>query len=168
MEGSFSLFYCAVFRITELCFGVSDLPLCWYACLTFCVFSALFMYVHALFCLPHQRSLCLGVACGGWHRESSLQVLVPAWSLLGRVVSALGTSRIATNTGLYLSRGLLWFHQPHKHTQIPCVQGTRAGLEFVQVAELFDKMSFVGIHFFKNGCYWGCNSTDALLKAVSV
>lgn len=58
----------------------------------------------------HQCWLCLGAACGGWHRESSLELLVPAWSWLGRVATAWGPPGLPP-TRLYRPQGLLRFHQ---------------------------------------------------------
>lgn len=85
----------------------------------------------------HQGRLCLGAAWGGWHRESSLQLLVPAWSWLGRAASAWGPLGLPP-TGLYrpplginaISSGsTACLQQQHTHTHMHiCMHSWYAGM----------------------------------------
>lgn len=94
----------------------------------------------------HQCRLCLGAAWGGWHRESSLQLLVPAWSWswLGRAGGErLEASRAATNRALSAPRISDFISvQPHTHACMVC-------REKVQV-----KIFWSGIASWKLMCLW--------------
>lgn len=133
-----------------------------------CLFSVLCMHMSSL-AFSHQCWLCLGAAWGGWHRESSLRLLVPAWSWLGRAASAWGPPGLPP-TGLYrpprinaISSGSTGLPTaPHTHTHAWYAHMIRGGASSVR------HHSCVELNKLVSYLMWRIKIAIALHQTVSV